>query len=129
MKLYKVFARELNRYSRVKEKEGCDELLKEIEENIDRYINSLSHGSGIDGEYTVELKKNGNMVIYCSFHAMDGNGYYDGWIDYSVTVVPSLEEDFVPRITGNFGKYQDIKEYLYEVYYDDLYKETKEWLN
>ena len=46
---------------------------------------------------------------------MDENGYYDGWIDFRLTVTPSLAHDFNTLITGNFGKYQDIKDYLYDI--------------
>lgn len=80
-------------------------------------LRELPHGSGIDGEWRLDFdKSNGEKVIlYGEYHAMDDNGYYDGWIDFRVTITPSLQFDFNLSITGNFGKYQDVKDYLYDI--------------
>ncbi|TAL62116.1 MAG: hypothetical protein EPN88_13945 [Bacteroidetes bacterium] len=127
MKLYKALSRELYRHERVK-KNSCGNgsiLSSEIEKNIDGYLNKLSHGSGIDGRYRTELK-NDKVIIYQEFHVMNDNGFYEGWINYSVTISSSLEMDFELLIKGNFGrKYQDIKEYLHEIYYEDLDQDVK----
>ena len=85
-----------------------------ILEYIEKYI--LPHGSGIDGDSEIDWynSKSDKFVIHSSYHVMI-DGYYDGWIDYTVTVKPSWH-DINLRITGEFGKNQDIKDYLYEVY-------------
>jgi hypothetical protein len=81
-------------------------------------LDELPHGSGIDGDYEIlPAECNADKIIfYCEYHAMNENGYYDGWINYKVQVRASLAHGYNLSITGNFGKYQDIKEYLYDVY-------------
>ena len=56
---------------------------------IDDYIEnvvipSLPHGSGIDAKWTHKTFKNGNVELYCGYHGMDENGFYDGWQDFKV---------------------------------------------
>ena len=94
-----------------------DDEIEDIEKNY------LPHGSGIDNGCHVNLdKSNENKIIIDSgYHCMDENGYYDGWIDFSVTVTPCLEMDISINIIGNFGKYHYTKEYLYDVFYYALY--------
>ena len=84
--------------------------------------NRLPSGSGIDSgnKFNFEKSTGEKLVIDSSFHAMDENGYYDGWIDYSVTVKPSLMHGIVLGISGSFGKRQDIKDMLYDLYRDAL---------
>jgi hypothetical protein len=51
---------------------------------------------------------------------MDENGFYEEWIDYLVIITPSLAFDLNITIRGKFGKRQDIKEYLKEIYHEAL---------
>lgn len=44
----------------------------------------LPHGSGIDADWYINQQKNGSWVCTNSFHAMNENGYYDGWIPFKV---------------------------------------------
>jgi len=90
--------------------------------------NHLPHGSGI-GDCKVDIdKSSGNkVVIFSDYHVMDENGFYDGYIDFSVTIKPNLLFDFTLEIKGKFGKYQDIKDYLYEVFEQDLRREVEEY--
>jgi len=46
----------------------------------------LPHGSGIDGDWAIDILGNGNLIISSSYHAMDDDGFYDGWADFSVRV-------------------------------------------
>ncbi len=45
---------------------------------------------------------------------MDSNGYYCGWVDYTVTVTPSLTSEFNLRISGR--DYHGLKDSLYETF-------------
>lgn len=86
-------------------------------DKIENYLKSeMPHGSGLDYTWKIDYKKStGNkLVFHMSFHSMDENGYYDGIIDFTVTVTPSLTRDINLSITGNFGKHQDLRDYLYE---------------
>lgn len=80
-------------------------------------LNELPHGSGLDYTWQYDFTKSNQdkIVLLMSFHAMDDNGYYDGIIDFKVTITASLTHDINMAITGNFGKHQDIKDYLYDI--------------
>jgi len=78
--------------------------------------NYLPSGSGIDSGCTINNEKYEVLEIESSFHVMDEHGHYDGWVDFIVKVKPSLEFDYYLQITGNFGKHQDLKEYLYQIF-------------
>jgi hypothetical protein len=93
-----------------------------IEEMIKEY---MPHGSGIDGKTTIDYdkSKSDKLVFNSSFHAMNENGFYEGWIDYILSVSPSLIHGFILSIVGQFGQRQDIKDYLYDIYRDALQQE------
>ena len=67
-----------------------------MQERVDKHIlANLPHGSGIDGTWLshIEYKKvsrfsyrMNKLVCENSIHCMDENGYYDGWIDFSVII-------------------------------------------
>jgi len=86
------------------------------EDTIEEMVKELPHGSGLDGEWSFDYEKStsNKLVLHMSYHAMNENGYYDGWIDFTVTVMGSLMFGHEMKITGNFGKYQDIRDYLYD---------------
>jgi len=46
----------------------------------------LPHGGGIDGTWHCTIYKNGNVEFCNGFHAMDENGYYDGWGDFRLVL-------------------------------------------
>lgn len=54
--------------------------------------NHLPHGSGFDSGVCIDLDNSTKekIVLDFSFHHMNHDGYYIGWLDYSVTVVPSF---------------------------------------
>lgn len=89
---------------------------------VEQLIDCLPHGSGIDGTTEVDFRKSNHnlIVIHSSFHCMNPDGYYDGWVDFTVTVKPSLISDIDLNIKGAFGKYGEVKEYLYDVFYHAL---------
>ena len=95
--------------------EKCIESLKDL----------LPSGSGIDSGISIDLSNSTGekIIIDSSFHAMNDCGYYDRWIDFSVTITPSLIHGISLKISGRFGKYQDIREYLFDIF-DDSLKET-----
>lgn len=77
----------------------------------------LPHGSGLNDRWYIDVpRSNQNRLIFSSsFHAMDErHGGYD-WIDFRVVVTASLLSEIDLIIVGNFGRYQDIKEYLYQI--------------
>lgn len=107
MKLYKLFALE---------------YYKVLDQNFTDIINKLPHGSGIDGEIKIITGKK-YPTFSCSYHVMNGSGYYTRWIDYTVTIKPSLISEIDITIVGNFGKDQDVKDCLIDLYYYELRQE------
>ena len=99
------------------------------EEAIEALRNFLPHGSGIDSGISIDLinSTGEKIIIDSSYHAMNDGGYYDRWIDFSITVTPSLIHGISLKITGRFGKYQDIREYLYDIFDTSLRDTVKEF--
>lgn len=99
--------------------EKCIESLKDL----------LPSGSGIDSGISIDLinSTGEKIIIDSSFHAMNDGGYYDRWIDFSVTITPSLIHGISLKISGRFGKYQDIREYLFDIFNDSLRETVKEY--
>jgi hypothetical protein len=107
-----------NAVYRAGQHEKCIESLKDL----------LPSGSGIEG-ISIDLSNSTGekIIIYSSFHSMNDGGYYDRWIDFSVTITPSLINGISLKISGRFGKYQEIREYLFDVFDDSLRETVKEY--
>lgn len=108
------------------EEKGNNEWADKHEEAIENIITDyLPQGSGIDSGNKFDFGRStpDKLVIESSYHVMDENGFYNGWIDYTATVEPSLLFDFTVSIRGKFGKRQDIKEYLEELYTNAIRQE------
>jgi hypothetical protein len=95
-------------------------------ESIERIIKDyLPHGSGIDSSCHIDFEKShgDKIVINTAFHHMDDNGYYAGWTEHRVTVVPSLAFGFRLSISGR--NRNDIKSYLGDTFYYAFNQELK----
>ena len=92
------------------------------EQWLKRAEDALPRGSGIDSgcEIDVEASNENKLVINSSYHCMDENGFYDGWIDFKVIVKPCLLFGITIDIKGRFsdrhGKYVSLRDYLQEVF-------------
>ena len=84
-------------------------------EKIDELIKYLPHGSGIDCSWEVDVTRSDVLFFSNSFHAMDEQGGYERWIEFTVKVFPSLQFGVELKITGNFGRRQEIKKYLHDI--------------
>ena len=85
----------------------------------DLLMEKLPHGSGIDCDWVIHLD-NASYFIVCtnSYHVMNENGMYNGFIDFRVVIILGRRDIFgnlIIDIKGKFGKYQDIKDYLQEL--------------
>ena len=114
-KLYKHFSGTLQAYQNCI-KTGNEIWEKKHLEKLNAMIDELPHGSGIDSDVELNLEKsNPNKLVFnFSFHFMDENGMYDGWIDYKLIVIPDLYNDFSLWIAGRNKR--EIKDYLYEIF-------------
>jgi hypothetical protein len=113
--LYKRFAMTLNAFHSC-QKLGNKEWEVKHEDKLTDYIESLPHGSGIDGRTWMDEKSNENKLIFhIEYHCMDENGFYTGWYPYKIIVTPSLQNDFNLNIVGKDTPNR-AKEYLYEIF-------------
>lgn len=76
----------------------------------DHYMPS---GSGIDNGTKIDWdrSKPERIVFNTSYHHMNDGGYYDGWTDHNVIVMPSLIHGMSIRITGRDRNL--VKDYLH----------------
>ena len=117
----KPLYRKLAQY--IEARENCiknknDDWTDKWDEKIDKIINNLPHGSGIDGKTEIDLEKSNSnrIVINSEFHHMNDGGFYDGWTNFTIVIKPSLAHLFELQIKGKFGKYQDTRGYLEELF-------------
>ena len=110
--------------SRCIARRNCEDKQKEWYDNHAVAIqwlqdSHLPRGSGIDSGCQIDTSRTdeNRLIIESSFHVMDENGFYDGWIDFTVTVKPSLLSGIVLTIKGNFNSRKStsgLKDYLHE---------------
>ena len=125
-KVYQQLASSFNAMQNC-EKSGNNEWYYKHEDTIhDIEKNNLPSGSGIDSgtQFDFDKSTDNKLVLNSSYHCMDEFGYYDGWIDFTVTVKPSLIHGLDINISGRFsdrnGKYADLKDYLLDTFYTAL---------
>ena len=69
----------------------------------------LPHGSGIDGDWTIEILRDGAVRCHGEFHAMDENGFYCGWRNFRFTLRPAKKNVFHALTGPCEGKFQVTK--------------------
>lgn len=73
-----------------------------------REILESHHGSGIDGDFTIDIAKNGNITVSFDFHRMDEDGSYCGWIRPSFRIYRAREEKLHPLSGPCAGQFQTL---------------------
>ncbi|MDD3263403.1 MAG: hypothetical protein PHT94_00745 [Candidatus Nanoarchaeia archaeon] len=75
----------------------------------------LPHGSGFDIKHEITEQKK-NFEIRSSFHCMDENGYYCGWVDFTAYLwkdIPSNKnKELTVYINGKYSNYLADKYFL-----------------
>lgn len=90
------------------------------QDTIDDIMKNAPSGSGFDsGTTIINSHIDNNLIFKTSFHHMNDGGYYDGWTEHIVKVLPDLQFDFILKISGK--NRNDIKNYIYS--------EFEQWLN
>jgi len=46
----------------------------------------LPHGSGIDGDWFLDVVRNGDVIVTGDYHRLNENGYYDGWTKFHARI-------------------------------------------
>jgi hypothetical protein len=70
---------------RLSEQKQKDYRLLALEDLID----ILPHGSGFDGDWTVDTDSEtypNAIILSNGYHAMDGNGFYSGWLNFDIFI-------------------------------------------
>jgi len=118
--LYKMMAARITAIENCK-RYGDTEWEPRHQEELKKLLDFLPHGSGIDEDWTISIDRSNSerIVLSNSFHVMNEVGFYDGWIDFTVTIRPDFISGFKMNIKGRFSDYrwqgESIKEYLYQV--------------
>lgn len=100
---------------------------KELNETV--LANYLPHGSGVDSDWHIE-DKGSYYRADCSYHCMDEMGYYDGWVDFYLTIPKKKPTDFKIHFSGDqyrVRKYS-LRDYLSDTIgyaLDDLERDIK----
>lgn len=114
MKLYQKLADEF-RKSQIDNPDISDLACQEINKIIDL----IPHGSGIDSETIFDFEKSNSqkLILKSAYHNLNENGYYDSRTYFKIVLSPSFI-DFDLEIVSNFPKkYSSTKEYLQEIFY------------
>jgi len=67
--------------------------------NVQDLADALPHGSGIDSDWRIVVKKNGAVYVFGSYHQMDENGMYNGWVDFTV-IIREIKSDVLHNLRG-----------------------------
>lgn len=97
----------------------CNEVWKEKHEiRINEMLELLPHGSGIDEgiKFDWEGSKKDKLIFNFGFHHLNENGYYDGWTNHKLIVIPSFIGGYAMDIKGINRNM--VKDYLYDVFSD-----------
>jgi len=88
------------------------------EDYINECLEILPSGSGIDNGVKLDLNLSSpeKIVFTLGFHHLHENGYYDGWTEHKVIIVPSLQHRYNLKITGKDRNFT--KDYLHNLFSD-----------
>ena len=112
-----------NAYCRCVDRNNNEWIDKHWNKITETLLDKLPHGSGID--YDWRFYTDNGKDLYCTngWHYMNENGMYDGSWDFTIIIKADIRDMFgkiIFRIVGQFGKHQDIKDYLYEIIAESL---------
>lgn len=91
-----------------------DKHKRNIEELVYQF---MPRGSGVDNGTKFDFEKSTpeKLVFDFGYHHMDEHGFYDGWTEHTLTVLPSLQFGVDLKISGR--NRNDIKDYLYDLFH------------
>ena len=99
---------------------GYNSTFDDLTEEQQNLAAELFHGSGIDCDWDIHVNSRGKMVCHNSYHAMDENGYYAGWADFSVRFPLDNLDDFRVMFHGRrsqyVAEYHGLRDYLEELF-------------
>ena len=97
-----------------------------VEKAEDLVKKHFPSGSGFDSGTIIvwDKCKHNKIALRADFHHMDDNGYYCGWSEHEVIIVPSFTFGFDLHVTGKNKR--GIKEHIEDTMHYVLQKEVGE---
>ena len=92
-----------------------------IEETLEDLLTNELHGSGWDGDWGVTRTDEGFKVTI-DYHCMAEDGYYDGWIGFTITTDKDLDIVSIENDADEEHK----EHYLWDDYHESTIHETFE---
>lgn len=106
------------------------------QEYLDQLAEALPRGAGIDSGTSIdEITSRDHIRLNVPFHAMNQNGYYVGWLQFTLNITPAFDgidvEILIDADDLDPEEYDDLDvnglmDYLAELYQDELTKEAPE---
>lgn len=117
-KVYEVLARYVEAAKRCAESGNKEWEERHLQTVAKLCYDYLPHGGGFDASTEVDISRSDRdkLVLVSSFHVMDEYGYYTRWYDFEVVVKPSLVNEIDITVKGKFGRRQDLKDYITDVF-------------
>lgn len=72
--------------------------------SVDLLADRLPHGSGIDGDWHITVRRNGDLSLYADYHMMNDGGYYCGWRTLRASIVKCRREELHMLNTPGFAQ-------------------------
>lgn len=117
----KAIASEIERLKRCQttNSEHYAPAINSAETRLENLQACLPSGSGIDCGTKIDIDKSNTneIVLHCSYHHMNDNGFYDGWTEHKIRIWPTFD-GFDFTISGR--NRNDVKEYLEQCYHQTL---------
>ena len=92
------------------------------EHMVETLLDHLPHGSGIDCEWDFEIDK-GNLICSNSYHVMNDNGMYNGYIDFKLIIKIDRRDIYGNldwKLQGKLSQNNGLKEYLEDTFNEAL---------
>lgn len=124
MKIASYRANQNNTHPSFISRGGLQDIVDELAAAIE---DMLPHGSGIDCKWNIRQVDGLKFECDNSFHAMDANGYYCGYVDFTVsfdanTFLADVEvnEDHIKAIMADYDEPESESEESNAPYLDDI---------
>jgi hypothetical protein len=79
----------------------------------------LSHGSGIDCEWILKLTTPTRVNARNSYHCMNEDGYYDGYVDFTVLFDLANKDYFKITFASDYQSRKRVNQYMLREYLED----------
>ena len=128
--LYKLLASKINAIENCR-KSGNTEWQDKHTESVCKLVNEyMPHGSGIDSGVRMHRpgkygSKSNKIMFSFDYHHMR-DGFYTHWSSHTLTITPSLVNDFDMRITKDGERDCSFMDYLYQTFQYALSEEVED---